>query len=466
MKPEQAIRQASAALAKGGLADVHALCAPLLGDARHGAEARALLARAHFLDAANWFQRKNMRLADLRCRLALESDPNLPEAHHLLGVIAWMAGLPTPALAHFRRAVALAPGWPPARDDLARAEQGYPGLPEAVRAAPMPPVGAEPRYLLVKAWGAGFFSEVHHVVGQCLLVELTGRTPIIHWGPKCLFSDSKGDAFRRFFRPLSNVSVDDLPNGPGQIFPPKWNAGNLLDDDNNVWNGPYSRLGPIDLLGRAEPLVVADFFCWVAELRHWIPEGHPLHGKSVRDITRELNRKYVSFAPQLVEKAARFRKEHLDGPYVAVHVRGSDKALEQPDLKAVNRKASALVERALKRHPSHRLFVLTDSEIELERLQAAYGDRVVSTPSTRTKGRVGVHFLPTDNPVALGEEVALDVLIALDADYFVGNLYSNISRFVAELKDWRGQAAFIGEYDYEKLDRPLLALTTDAPPGP
>ncbi|MBI5137332.1 MAG: hypothetical protein HZA24_08365 [Nitrospirae bacterium] len=463
MKTAQAIQQATGALARGDLSQVHALCGPLLDDARNGAQARTLLARAHFLDAAQWFQKRQPRLADLRCRMALELAPELAEAHHLLGGVAWMAGLPRPGLERFRAAVRCNPDWPVARADRERAEREFPALPEALRAAPAPLPGGAPRYLLIKAWGAGFFSEVHHVIGHCLLAELTGRIPVVHWGDNCLFSDGGGvDAFRHFFKPLSDMAAADLPREEGGIFPPKWTADNLLTDNNNVWNGPFSRLGPIDLLGRAEPLVVSDFYCWVSELKHWIPDGHPLHGRPVRDINRALIRKYIAFAPPRVAQAAAFRREHLPGPYVAVHVRGSDKAVERADLKAVNRKTMGLVERALKRCPDHRLFVLTDSEVELERFTKAFGERVVSTRCQRTRGTVGVHFQEGPGRVRLGEEVVRDVLLALEADYFVGNVYSNISRFVSEFKDWRGAAAFIGDYDYEKLGRPLLALTAKA----
>src|SRR5450755_1978539 len=47
--------------------------------------------------------------AEALCRQALEAQPNLPEAAHLLGVIAHQNGKLDEAIEHLRRAVKLAP---------------------------------------------------------------------------------------------------------------------------------------------------------------------------------------------------------------------------------------------------------------------------------------------------------------------------------------------------------------------
>jgi len=457
MSPKKAIETATDALQRGNLPQVHSLCKPLLDNAHHGATARALMAQANFLAASHWLQQNNLRMADLHCRLALALNPQLAEAHHLLGVIARKANLPRYSLDHFQTALTCQPEWPKAQTAIREVTQTLQELPDALRLAPQPAPDSPPRYLLIKAWGTGFFSEAHHVTSHCLLAELSGRIPVVQWDSNCLFTEGDGDGFSRFFAPLSEPSLADLPTGKGEIFPPKWSA-DTLNTTENQWLGPHSRLGPIDLLSRSEPLVVSDFYCWLSELRPWIPKNHWLYGKSIYDIDCALTRKYLAFAPSQLARAEAFKTEQLKEPYLAVHIRGSDKTLEQSDLKATNRKYKALLAKAMKRFPKHKLLVLTDSQTNLEQLERQYGDRVVSTCCKRTRGQVGVHHMESLSRTDLGDEVLLDVMLALDADYFIGNAQSNISRFIREFKDWRSNLTLIGSYDYENLERPLLCL--------
>jgi len=456
---QQTINAASAALGKGDLAQVNALCSPLLEDVEHRDAAKGLLARAHFLDATRWFTQKKWRLADLRCRIALGLDDSLAEAYQMLGTIAWNCGMPRFSSPYFGSALRLRPDWPMAADAAQRAEAAFAKLPKAAQLSPEPPEGAAERFLVIKAWGAGFFSEVHHVTNHCLLAELTGRTPLVDWGEGCLFAEQGREGFEHFFEPLSAAKLDALPTGEGELFPPKWRADNLTSGNNDAWNGPFSRQGPIDLMGRSEPVVVSDFYCWTSELKPWIPADHWLHGKSNFEINRDLGRKYLRFSPDMVRRAEAFIAKHLPDPYVAVHIRGSDKVDERGDLDAVNQHNQTLIAETMERYAGHKLFVMTDSEADLERLQEQYGNRVVSASATRTRGQIGVHFLKDQNKLALGEEVLLDVMLALKADHFIGNAYSNISRFISEYRDWDGQLDLIGHYDHEKLDEPWYMLT-------
>ncbi|MCR2600326.1 hypothetical protein NSP09_24715, partial [Salmonella enterica] len=56
------------------------------------------------------------------------------------------------------------------------------------------------RYLVIKSWGFGFWSDVSQVLGSLLLAEITGRTPVTHWGRNSLFNDgSNRDSFALYF---------------------------------------------------------------------------------------------------------------------------------------------------------------------------------------------------------------------------------------------------------------------------
>ena len=52
--------------------------------------------------------------------------------------------------------------------------------------APVPKFGG---YLLIKSYG--FWSDVEHVIGALLLAEMTGRTPVVHWGGNSYFTDDE-----------------------------------------------------------------------------------------------------------------------------------------------------------------------------------------------------------------------------------------------------------------------------------
>ena len=52
------------------------------------------------------------------------------------------------------------------------------------------------KYLLIKAWGFGFFSDVNHIIGQLLIAELTGRIPIVYWGKNSLFGEVEKNKMR------------------------------------------------------------------------------------------------------------------------------------------------------------------------------------------------------------------------------------------------------------------------------
>ena len=81
------------------------------------------------------------------------------------------------------------------------------------------------KFLLIKAWGFGFWSDMDHVLGGLLLAEITGRMPVVHWGRNSLFSDDPArNAFDEFFEPVSAMRIDDLIRADFTYFPPKWSA--------------------------------------------------------------------------------------------------------------------------------------------------------------------------------------------------------------------------------------------------
>lgn len=376
----------------------------------------------------------NLAASEVVCRDILEAEPGNAAALNLLGIIAARLGMGAPACGYFTAALALQPANQTVRRNLA-----------AAQGAPTPVLPAGERYLLIKAWGFGFWSDVSHVLGALLLADITGRIPVIHWGRNSLFGDgSGGDAFRLYFEPVSSITLADLATLDGaSYFPARWNGANLARDELHKWEGPYARAAALYFLNRPETIAVSDFYCGIIDVAPWIPEGHPLHGKPLGEIYRDLAEKYLRPRGHCLAACETFFQAHLgNAPYAAIHMRGSDKASEDGDLHLTQ---DAILAAIAAIDPSWRLFLLTDDARLLARMTAAHGDRVIATDCQRTAGTTGVHYLPTVDRVRVGTEMMTDTLLALRARRFIGNGRSNVSAMIAFMNDWPpGDCTLIG----------------------
>src|SRR5262245_6993052 len=123
-------------------------------------------------EAARAFAEGKLAVAEAKARTVLDRVPEDAGSWNLLGVIAAQLGYPDLAAEHFSRALKSDPNLASAKDNLS-----------IVRCAPMratPPEGE--RFLVIEAWGSGFWSDLCHVLGCLLLAEITGRIPVTHWG--------------------------------------------------------------------------------------------------------------------------------------------------------------------------------------------------------------------------------------------------------------------------------------------
>ena len=294
-----------------------------------------------------------------------------------------------------------------------------------------------PRYMLIKAWGYGYWADVCHVMGALLVCEMTGRIPVIHWGSNSRFRGSGGDAFRLHFKPVSTATIEDVTAAAdGGIFPAKWTPRNLALEDLGKWDGPASRMGAIWFLNRPEPVVVSDFYIGLVDLVAWIPPGHPMHGKSLHALHTYLAGRYLKPVDEVTGRIDAFRNAHFTGRDVlAVHIRGSDKANETGTIDQVNAQTVALMDAE---SAETTLFVLTEDANQLAAMQARYGDRVISTVSQRATGTVNLPFQRDEqvDRVALGHEVMVDTYLAMACDRFIGNGRSNVSNIVALFRAW------------------------------
>ncbi len=372
----------------------------------------------------------NLAAANVLCWNVLDHDKGRAQAWNLLGIIAARLQLWERATEFF--ATAHDHGMAEAQENLRQVSA----------AAPPSRAPAQERFLLIKAWGAGFWSDVSHVLGGLILAETTARKPIVHWGSNSRFGDRTGrNAFPLFFEAVSDRTIDDLTAfEDSDFFPPKWRTENLLEEDNAKWAGPGAQLDAIYLLNRPEKVVVADFYISVANFAPLIPRHHPLSGLSVADLYRYAIQKYFRPRGSILDQAKAFFDAKLaGGPFVATHMRGSDKVRESTFTadserfrRYVTRETFKILDQV---DPSYRIFLMTDDERIAEQTASRYGSRIVMTPSERSDNEMGVHFKATTNP-RLGIEVMVDVFLALQATAFIGFGGTNVAAMIALLRDW------------------------------
>ena len=357
------------------------------------------------LTAQAAFDKGNLQKADLICRLVLTREPGQADAIALIERI--------------RHALQL--------DHLADVQRS-----------------SAPRYLLIKAWGFGFWSDLDHVLGSLLVAELTGRQPFVYWGSNSLFRDADTDnAFTSFFEPVSNVGWPDIMQAGQRYFPSKWHADNLRTEERSKWTGPGSRLTGLYLLGREEEVVVSDFHTKINDLLAWIPADSPLHGMPRQALYQYLFKKYIRLQQPLARQIEQIWQQHMAGHnWLAVHVRGTDKIHEMGNLHAVNEAYHSRIERILEVNPTLRIFLLTDSVQVVEQFRQRWGERILVLDCQRGHSTTGVH-LEGHPGTELGEQVLIDAYLAGRCDFFLGNGGSNVSAGIRHLKEWEQGTFFL-----------------------
>jgi hypothetical protein len=141
-------------------------------------------------------------------------------------------------------------------------------------------------------------------------------------------------------------------------------------------------------------------------------------------------------------------------------MRGSDKAIEDPNLAATNQAFLAALDGIDSAWP---IFLMTDDARCLAQMKAVYGKRIIATDCQRTITEEGVHYLPTVDPVQAGREIMIDSYLALRADHFIGNGRSNVSAMIAVMKDWApGACTLIGSTQFYERNLRIYQIPTFA----
>ena len=382
--------------------------------------------------AAKYLSQGNLAAAEVCCRSVMDNTPQHPVALNMIGIVAALVGLHDSAVAYFARAYVADPAFGSARKNLDKAK----GIVNAI-ASCRPATEHGPKFLLIKAWGCGFWSDVNHVLGALLLAEITDRIPVTHWGKNSCFTDGADqDAFEFYFEPVSDFAIDDLffLDGPS-FFPEKWSKENLWKENLNKWHGTASRLAAFYYLNRSETIAVSDFYIGVVDLMPWIPENHHLYAKSIEELYRYLLTKYLRPQEYILSEVDTFFRLHMvNSRIIAVHLRGSDKQLETGNTTTLNQQYLRILHQTL--DPSWRIFLLTDDGRWVDVFRNTYGDRIILMDCQRTSNDIGIHYDKSADHVGLGVEIMKDTYLAIRADKFIGNGQSNVSAMITLLKKW------------------------------
>jgi len=378
----------------------------------------------------------NIPLAEIYIRMALSNEPNNPNALNFLGWIASALNLYEFAILYFEKALEQDDKWELPRENIEKIKIYLKS--KSSNNANQIVKNNKSKYLLIKAWGFGFFSDVNHILGQLLIAELTGRIPIVYWGKNSLFGDgSDSNAFDYYFENFSELNIDEILANNFSYWPPKWNNDNLKFKEVNKWKGPYSRIAGQYLLNRPEDVVISDFYTGIVDLKPWIPSHHPLFKLSIHEIYYDLVNRYLRPKNLIKERVNDFLEKNLiNSPFIAIHARGSDKINELKNLETMNKQYEHIINNKISINPGLKIFLMTDDTRILDKYYQLYGDKVVVTQSQRSNDNTGVHYKYSLNSLELGYEVMTDVHIAANAKFFIGNGLSNASQIVRYFKKW------------------------------
>jgi protein O-GlcNAc transferase len=387
--------------------------------------------------ARDFLDQERVGAADLACQSLVDRGVVSSEVILLLGQIAGRIGEFAAARKFLEQCRATFPA--PAADGIAELNRLEAAHQSAARA-----INCPRKFHLIKAWGFGFTSDLDHTLGHLLLAEMSSRIPVIHWGQNSLFRDANEEnAWTQFFEPVSPFSIGDLTRVGYSFYPDKWSAGNLRREEMNKLEGPDSKTAGVTLLNQSAVVTVGDFFTAPIELLPWYAARHPLSqpqpisAADIEQVYRYLIGKYLKPKPWITAAVERFAMEHFPGRRLqAVHVRGSDKVVEIPEIADLRDTIFQAVRADLAADRSLYIFLLTDDASLLEKYRSSFPDRIITTDCLRSGSGQGLHYSPSASRSQLGFEVLRDAFLAARCDRFIGIGSTNVSNFIMHLKAW------------------------------
>jgi tetratricopeptide (TPR) repeat protein len=384
-------------------------------------------------------------------RRALVHSPSFGEAARNLAIIGIEEGDRGLALDWHRR---IATTWPGSREE--------PGFDLALRLLEAAETDSRaqghreedrPRYLVIKPWACGFWGEVHHVITQIVIAEISGRTPVVLWNADCRYwVEGDANAWELFFEPVAEVRYEDLEAEGGSCFPPAWTLDRLRTQRVNYPPGEGTRNGiatTFALISDAD-VVVGDRYMEFRQALRLAPKGHPYSRIAPAVLYRRFFQSYIRPRPEVTSEIQRAAAQLFRGrPVIAAHYRAptTDKQGESlEDNQVLPDRYFRTIDEFLVSRTDAAVFLLTDFEPAIHAFHARYGERLLTLPATRLSrdDEFEVGLNRAHNGHRLAWEVLRDTYMAGACDAFIGDGASGVSCAIMSLKTWLpGQATLV-----------------------
>ncbi|AIQ14170.1 O-fucosyltransferase family protein [Paenibacillus durus] len=306
------------------------------------------------------------------------------------------------------------------------------------------------RFLLIKPWGYSIWADVDHVVGQLLIAEITDRTPIVYWGMDSLYSESvTKNSFELFFEPINEHMPHEAVRSDFTYYPPIWTSHTVLmeDPDKLKWEDRDLQ----DMIATDANVLVSDVYYHVGAIAPWIPDRHPLFGKTPHQIYRYLFDKYIKIQPSILDEAKQFVYENPqfrdEKPILGVHIRANGLVSEIGQIYNINDYYHPNIWSFMSNFECRHLFLITDHYKFVRQFQKIYDkyETLIVSESRKAFFRGRIHPNRSNYPnqrhkgielIKDTSDIIKDTYLAVQCDYFIGNGYSSLSNTVLRMKDW------------------------------
>jgi hypothetical protein len=205
-----------------------------------------------------------------------------------------------------------------------------------------------------------------------------------------------------------------------------------------------------DLVNRSERVAVADFHVAPSTMHFYMRAENPLAALDIKAAQRRVLSTYLRPTMAIQQRVNALRARH-GAPVAAMHLRWTDKTVEDPTLTDLHARAEPWAGDILARHPGGKILVMTDSHSVAEKWRAKLGEAAILCDVQRSSDdRTGTHFQQFDG-LALGEDMLAESLFALQAQYFLGSVNSNVSNMIFLLKDWEAGSTTLTGQDADRI---------------
>lgn len=273
----------------------------------------------------------------------------------------------------------------------------------------------------------GFFALFFQVLGHIYQAERENLIPVIFFGSSCLYWSDQGynghqdNAWEYYFEPVSDLSIDDIFEAPLERLK---HASIYEYSKADITHNPPEQYTS-NLQGSIlVPRNVKVTNCWSA----FDPGQEEIHEER-RAIFYDLVKRRIHIKPNILNKIEDFYQNHFANTIViGVHMRGTERSVEvtgwyqKPHLdEAIYMRE---VDRVLRRFPTAKVFLATDTQISVDKFRSRYGDKLLTYDSKRADEGNSPHL--QFGGAVLGEQVLIEAML-LSKTYFLIHGISNVA---------------------------------------